>query len=62
MIGLAGSLSSDYAVVLDHGLDAVFSALPRCMDMSQALASAAENLTAVSRNLATVLAMKVVPE
>jgi glycerate kinase len=45
-------------VVLDHGLDAVFAIVPRCMDVSDALVAGAENLTVTSRNVAAVLAMK----
>ncbi|WP_417614444.1 glycerate kinase [Oceanisphaera sp.] len=58
VIGLAGSISEDVAVVCDHGIDAVFSIMPRVMTLQEAFAEAEQNLTFTARNIATLLAMK----
>ena len=58
VIGIAGSLSNDSEVVYEHGFDAVFSIVPGPMELQEALVTGAENLTSLSTNLATALAMK----
>jgi len=58
VIGIAGSLGDDYEAVYAHGLDAVFSITPGPVKISEALLKGAENLTLFSKNLATVLAMR----
>jgi len=58
VIGIAGSLSDNHAIVYEHGFDAVFSIVPAPMDLQEALRTGAENLTAFSTNLALALAMK----
>ena len=45
-------------VVFEHGLDAVFSIVPGPMEPEEALLTGAKNLTSLSTNLATALAMK----
>lgn len=54
VIALAGSMSEDYAVVHEHGLDAVFSVLPRVTTLPEALQQAEVNLTTAARNIAMV--------
>ena len=58
VIGIAGSLSDDYEVVYEHGLDAVFSIIPGPMNLQEALNLGSESLAEFSANLATVLAMR----
>jgi glycerate kinase len=55
VIGIAGSLSSDVDVVHEHGIDAVFSVLSRTGTIDDALADAAANVRAASRNIAASL-------
>ncbi|WP_173636281.1 glycerate kinase [Paramixta manurensis] len=57
VIGIAGSLSNDVAVVHQHGLDAVFSVVSRVCSLEEALEQAAENLRMTARNVAATLAM-----
>lgn len=54
VIGIAGSLSKDYQVVHQHGIDAAFSVLDRVVSMEEALAEAADNLEVTARNVAAV--------
>lgn len=58
VIGIAGSLSADVAVVCDHGIDAVFSIMPRVMTLKEAFADAEVNVTFTAQNIATVMAMQ----
>lgn len=57
VIGIAGSLTADVAVVHQHGLDAVFSVLYSVCTLDEALANAAANLRMTARNVAAVLQM-----
>lgn len=59
VIGIAGSLSADVAVVCEHGIDAVFSIMPRVMTLKEAFADAQVNVTFTAQNIATVMAMQV---
>lgn len=59
VIALAGGMSDDYAVVHEHGIDAVFSVIPRICSLDEALAQAAVNIEVAARNIAAVLAMKI---
>ncbi|MBT0517811.1 glycerate kinase [Morganella morganii] len=59
VIALAGGMSEDYAVVHEHGIDAVFSVIPRICSLDEALAQAAVNIEVAARNIAAVLAMKI---
>ncbi|MBU3824779.1 MAG: glycerate kinase [Candidatus Oceanisphaera merdipullorum] len=58
VIGIAGSLSADVAVVCEHGIDAVFSIMPRVMTLKEAFADAQVNVTFTAQNIATVMAMQ----
>jgi glycerate kinase len=55
VIGIAGCLASDAGVVHEYGIDAVFSVLSRAGSVEEALAHAAVNLRAASRNIAATL-------
>ncbi len=54
VIALAGSMSEDYDVVHQHGLDAVFSVLPRITSLPDALLAAEDNIKVAARNIAMV--------
>ncbi|NHB93034.1 glycerate kinase [Photorhabdus cinerea] len=56
-IALVGSMSKDYSIVHDHGLDAVFSIIPGVCSLSDALACGHENLRVTARNVAAVWKM-----
>lgn len=58
VIGIAGCLSSDCDVVHQHGIDAVFSVVPRSVDLPTALAEAAQNVEQTARNVAAIYQMK----
>ena len=55
VIGIAGCLSTDVAVVHDFGIDAVFSVLSQTCSVEEALTNAAANVRAASRNIAAAL-------
>ncbi len=57
VIGIAGSLTADVEVVYDHGLDAIFSVIPRICTLDDALVNAAENLRMTARTIAAVIKM-----
>lgn len=54
VIGIAGCLSYDCDVVYDHGIDAVFSVVPRSVSLAEALAEAAINVELTARNVAAI--------
>ncbi len=55
VVGIAGCLSNDCHVVHDHGIDAVFSVVPRSVSLEEALRDAAVNVELTSANVARVL-------
>ena len=55
VIGIAGSLSADVAVVHEHGIDAVFSVLSQVGTLEEAVLHAGSNLRGASRNIAATL-------
>jgi glycerate kinase len=57
VIGLAGCLSPDAAVVHQHGIDAVFCAVRKACSMEEALREAAFNVRSAARNIAATLRM-----
>lgn len=57
VIAIAGGMTPDYAVVHQHGLDAVFSVLNRIQTLPEALAEASENVRVTARNVAAVWKM-----
>jgi glycerate kinase len=58
VIGVAGCLSQDAAVVHEHGIDAVFSILSQASTIEEALKNAASNVRVASRNIAAVLKLQ----
>ncbi|WP_318469810.1 glycerate kinase [Photobacterium leiognathi] len=57
VIGIAGCLSYDCNVVHEHGIDAVFSVVPRSVSQAEALAEAAINVELTARNVAAIYAL-----
>ncbi|EAR55604.1 putative glycerate kinase [Photobacterium sp. SKA34] len=57
VIGIAGCLSYDCDVVYDHGIDAVFSVVPRSVSLAEALVEAAINVELTARNVAAIYAI-----
>jgi len=55
VIGIAGSLADDVAVVHGYGIDAVFSVLSRVCTLEDALNNAAANIRSASRNIAATV-------
>lgn len=55
VIGIAGSLTDDVAVVHDHGVDAVFSSLYKVCTLEFALNNAKSSLIMASRNIAATI-------
>jgi len=55
VIGIAGSLSEDCAVVHEYGIDAVFSIINGAVSLETALQAAEKNLILTSRNIAATL-------
>ncbi len=55
VIGIAGCLTNDAAVVHEHGIDAVFSVLSQASTVDEALKNAAVNVRTASRNIAATL-------
>lgn len=54
VIAIAGSLTRDYQIVHQHGIDAAFSVIDRIVTLPEALADAAHNLEVTARNVAAV--------
>jgi len=57
VIGIAGSLACDVAVVHQHGIDAVFSVLNSIGTLDEALKNAFENIYRASRDIAATVAI-----
>ena len=57
VIGIAGSLACDVAVVHQHGIDAVFSVLNSIGTLDEALKNAFENIYRASRDVAATVAI-----
>lgn len=57
VIGIAGSLACDVAVVHQHGIDAVFSVLNSVDTLDEALKNAFENIYRASRDIAATVAI-----
>lgn len=57
VIGIAGVLGDGVEVIHQHGIDAVFSILPRLAPLSEVLASGETNLKQCARNIAVAVKM-----
>jgi glycerate kinase len=55
VIAIAGCLGADAGAVHAHGIDAIFSVIPRPCSLPDALAAAAENIRNAARNVAAAL-------
>jgi glycerate kinase len=55
VIGIAGVLGDGVEVIHDHGIDAVFSILPRLAPLTEVLASGETNLYHCARNIACAM-------
>ncbi|ALB61967.1 Glycerate kinase [Cronobacter condimenti 1330] len=54
VVAIAGSLTRDYQVVHQHGIDAAFSVIDRVVTLEEALADASHNLRVTARNVAAL--------
>ncbi|UJF19761.1 glycerate kinase [Vibrio sp. SS-MA-C1-2] len=54
VIGIAGCLTDDSFVVHDHGIDTIFSVVPRSVSLEEALKEGAINVENTSRNIAAM--------
>ncbi|MFP3810296.1 glycerate kinase [Bacillus sp. FSL K6-2841] len=57
VIGIAGSLSRDSAVVHEHGIDALFSIVPGVTSLSEAMRDGAIHVERTARNIAAVISI-----
>ncbi|MFC7395504.1 glycerate kinase [Scopulibacillus cellulosilyticus] len=57
VVALAGSLSDDSHIVLDHGIDALYSIVPGVTNLSDAYENAARYMEQTARNVAAALNM-----
>ncbi|MEI6860440.1 MAG: glycerate kinase [Shewanella sp.] len=57
VIAIAGCVSDDANILLEHGISAIFSITPRALPLEQALANAKHNLFTTSQNIAALYAM-----
>ena len=60
--GIAGSLTSDVAVVHQYGIDAVFSVLTSISTLEEAFRGAFDNIYRASRNIAATLRVGMLTE
>ncbi|QFU21990.1 glycerate kinase [Shewanella eurypsychrophilus] len=59
VIAIAGCVSDDANVLLEHGISAIFSITPRALPLEDVLANAKHNLFSASQNIAALYAMKI---
>ncbi|MEZ9197236.1 glycerate kinase [Shewanella sp. 10N.286.54.B9] len=57
VIAIAGCVSDDANVLLEHGFKALFSITPRALPLNEVLANAKNNLYATSKNVAALYAL-----
>ncbi|MER3123835.1 glycerate kinase [Bacillus pumilus] len=57
VIGIAGSLSKDSAVVHEHGIDALFSIVPGVTSLSEAMRDGAIHVERTARNIAAIISI-----
>ncbi|MBQ4814991.1 glycerate kinase [Bacillus pumilus] len=57
VIGIAGSLSKDSAVVHEHGIDALFSIIPGVTSLSEAMRDGATHVERTARNIAAAISI-----
>ncbi|ELY2474218.1 glycerate kinase [Cronobacter sakazakii] len=54
VVAIAGSLTPDYQIVHEHGIDAAFSVIDRIVTLQEALDDAEHNLRVIARNVAAL--------
>ncbi|EOC0418662.1 glycerate kinase [Cronobacter malonaticus] len=54
VVAIAGSLTPDYQIVHEHGIDAAFSVIDRIVTLQEALDDAERNLRVTARNVAAL--------
>ncbi|EGT5186245.1 glycerate kinase [Cronobacter sakazakii] len=54
VVAIAGSLTPDYQIVHEHGIDAAFSVIDRIVTLQEALDNAERNLQVTARNVAAL--------
>ncbi|AHB71326.1 glycerate kinase [Cronobacter malonaticus] len=54
VVAIAGSLTPDYQIVHEHGIDAAFSVIDRIVTLQEALEDAERNLRVTARNVAAL--------
>lgn len=59
VIAIAGCVSDDANILLEHGIEAIFSITPRALPLDEILANAKHNLLTTSQNIAALYAMKI---
>ncbi|MCG9730158.1 glycerate kinase [Shewanella sp. Isolate13] len=57
VVAIAGCVSDDANVLLEHGIDALFSITPRALPLAEVLASAKHNLYSTAKNIAALYAL-----
>lgn len=57
VIAIAGCVSDDANVLLEHGIDALFSITPRALPLAEVLSSAKHNLYSTAKNIASLYAL-----
>lgn len=60
VIAIAGCVGEGYQAVYQHGIDAVFTCLPKVMPLSEALEQAHDNIANVAENIARSLQLNLV--
>ncbi|ABV88034.1 glycerate kinase [Shewanella pealeana] len=57
VIAIAGCVSDDANILLEHGIDALFSITPRALPLAEVLSSAKHNLYSTAKNIAALYAL-----
>ncbi|ABZ77353.1 Glycerate kinase [Shewanella halifaxensis HAW-EB4] len=57
VIAIAGCVSDDANVLLEHGIDALFSITPRALPLAEVLSNAKHNLYSTAKNIAALYAL-----
>ncbi|GIU17668.1 glycerate kinase [Shewanella sp. MBTL60-007] len=57
VVAIAGCVSDDANMLLEHGIDALFSITPRALPLAEVLASAKHNLYSTAKNIAALYAL-----
>lgn len=57
VIAIAGCVSDDANILLEHGIDALFSITPRALPLAEVLSNAKHNLYSTAKNIAALYAL-----